>query len=275
MDNIFEFSDIKKSEETMNSTWAEFRKALVDREFCYSQINVALEKTFLKVFDQLIADQTIRSEYSVSLLELVKIRNAQFFRGAIIEPGEMVDYDRFIPKKEFIKEDRRFSPPGIEWLYLSIQDTSMTHVSPNLAQECCIKECCASNGDDFAICPFRTDVSNASLSIIDLTIGIEDSFESLNRLLDTKAQEIRSLNVKRFFETGKLLDGWKLEFETHFKLWASHTYTKLLAEQIFEPVITRNKNLNILHFNALHSTLSPAILTGLFIVVQFVKEQRT
>lgn len=40
-------------------------------------------------------------------------------RGTILGEDENPDFERFIPKTEFIKEDNRFSPSGVEWLYLA------------------------------------------------------------------------------------------------------------------------------------------------------------
>ena len=51
----------------------------------------------------------------------------------------MPEYERFIPKKEFIKNDNRFSPPGVEWLYLALGNESDIH-------QCAQAECRAHVG---------------------------------------------------------------------------------------------------------------------------------
>lgn len=49
------------------------------------------------------------------MIDVVLFRN----RGAKLKALETVSYDRFMPKAEFINEDNRFSPVGVEWLYLA------------------------------------------------------------------------------------------------------------------------------------------------------------
>ena len=59
-------------------------------------------------------------------------------RGARLKETEIPDYERFLPKKEFINEDNRFSPAGVEWLYLAVGDG-------NTRSECAKKECSITN----------------------------------------------------------------------------------------------------------------------------------
>ena len=41
-------------------------------------------------------------------------------RGTKLTTNEVLNYERFLPKKEFIKNANRFSPSGVEWLSKSI-----------------------------------------------------------------------------------------------------------------------------------------------------------
>lgn len=69
-------------------------------------------------------------------------------RGSILAETEAVDYERFLPKAEFITQSNRFSPVGVEWLYLAVSRRETR------AEECTIKECRASSGNRFGICTF-------------------------------------------------------------------------------------------------------------------------
>ena len=53
MGNIFDFSGIEKSEQTIRKTWSEFRECLANGLFSYDEIEKAKKQTFLKVYDDL------------------------------------------------------------------------------------------------------------------------------------------------------------------------------------------------------------------------------
>ena len=61
--------------------------------------------------------------YTIHRIEAVS------YTHLILKKDEMPEYERFIPKKEFIKNDNRFSPPGVEWLYLALGNESDIHLS--------------------------------------------------------------------------------------------------------------------------------------------------
>lgn len=55
--SIFNFSDISKSEDSIQRTWEEFRSALAVGVFSYNELAAAKTKTtFLKVFDDLFSN---------------------------------------------------------------------------------------------------------------------------------------------------------------------------------------------------------------------------
>jgi hypothetical protein len=54
--------------------------------------------------------------------------NTRVVRAARIKHGAPAPaYDRFIPKAEFITEGNRFSPQGVEWLYLAFATQTSLH----------------------------------------------------------------------------------------------------------------------------------------------------
>lgn len=111
------------SEKIMKRTWSEFREALAKGKFEYTDTKSALTTIFLKQFDEMFQDVG-KSKMTVEFIEC--LHNTSIGRGTVIKPDEPLDtplYDRFIPNAEFIKEDNRFSPQGVEWLYLSIGDS--------------------------------------------------------------------------------------------------------------------------------------------------------
>lgn len=60
-------------------------------------------------------------------------------RGTILGDTEVTNYERFVPRKEFIKDDNRFSPQGVEWLYLAIGTEDDIH-------QCAQAECRVKTG---------------------------------------------------------------------------------------------------------------------------------
>lgn len=133
-----DFGDVHSSEEVIKSTWNDFRDALKNREFTYEEVSKATASGFLKVFDELFMLCTDRFECSLKNVE----RNSYLKRGSILAETEAVDYERFLPKAEFITQSNRFSPVGVEWLYLAVSRKETR------AEECTIKECRASSETD-------------------------------------------------------------------------------------------------------------------------------
>lgn len=147
-------------------------------------------------------------------------------RGTILGEKESPDYERFIPKK-----DNRFSPPGVEWIYLALGNEVDIH-------ECSQAECRAKEGDRFGFCHFSFDDSSLELKLVDLTIADDISYEELNSRLEEYGQK----QVKKGIKAAKALGFVPRhtvnmdEFKRLFTEWGVYTHTKLLSEQIFEPL---------------------------------------
>ena len=108
--------------------------------------------------------------------------NGYLARGTKLKAMETVSYDRFLPKAEFINEDNRFSPVGVEWLYLAWSNDK------NLADKCTIKECRASTGNRFGICSFEINSAYKDKKIIDLTLADEMTYEDINSQLENSGK---------------------------------------------------------------------------------------
>ncbi len=192
---LFDFGDIKKSEATIKNTWNEFRVALANKTFKYDEVDSALTTTFLKVFDDLFANCCVRLERSLDVFQT----DGYLARGTKLKAPETVSYDRFLPKAEFINEDNRFSPVGIEWLYLAWASDK------NLAEQCTIKECRASTGNRFGICLFEINSANKDEKIIDLTLADEMTYEDLNAQLENSGKAYLSRCYERSMKKGRVV----------------------------------------------------------------------
>lgn len=229
MENIFDFDGVEKSELAIKKTWGEFREALSKGLFTYDEVDKAKEMDFLKSYDDLFRRHGGIDYNTLTLGSLVVERLG---RGTILNEIENPDYERFMPNKRFIKEDNRFSPPGVEWLYLAIGNDSDIY-------ECAVAECRGQRGQRFGFCHFELDTKYKDCKLVDLTIADDITYDAINRQLSDYVQtQIKKRNkmIKRLGYAPNMSIVNKKEFENIITKWGGYVYTKLLSEQIFEPL---------------------------------------
>lgn len=250
-DNKFPFineESFATSKKTMKRTWSEFREALANGKFDYDDTKSALTMTFLKKFDEWFKRLGDR-EMSVSLAECF---SGKFVgRGTVINPTEPLDtpqYDRFMPKAEFIKEDNRFSPPGVEWLYLAVGS------SEDIVRECAERECRAKSGNRFGFCGFELNSGYEHFKVVDLTIADEKSYDDINGILVSLRE--RAYNDGLRYAKLHGLAAYQSSYDnswciTYIENWFIFLYVKLMSENIFVPINTTNKKLEYAPFQTL------------------------
>lgn len=225
----FDFSNPYLSEKIIKKTWNKFRLALKNKEFEYNETSKALTTTFLNVFDQIFESCASKVECS---LESIQEHN-YLKRGAKLKEDEAVCYDRFMPKAIYIKDDNRFSPAGVEWLYLAISPDI------NLAEKCTIKECRAQVGDRFGICSFVVENAYKNSKIVDLTLADNLTYEKINSKLVEAYKWVRDNRIDRSLIQHCVSEPTKEENDFIYDSvldWALQTYLKLLSDQIFVPL---------------------------------------
>ena len=205
----------------------------------------------MKVFDDLFRNA---HQYLDKKLQDVLSAQKDVIRAARISMGEpKPNYERFIPKSEFITSANRFSPKGVEWLYLAFSPKN-SETNSN-AERCALKECRANAGDRFAICNFAIKNMASTIMIVDLSVASEYNFDSINEELENMAQEIAKremiLFLMKALETGKLPEINTREIKPAIEKWVVYTYAKLLSEQIFLPITTEDKNIMYAPFQCL------------------------
>ena len=186
MDALFDFQDPQKSEEILRITWRDFRSALAKHELQYDDTGEALKHTFLKVFDDMFDHMEGQIVRPISSL-----KGKVLLRGAKLDDAEIPSFDRFIPNAKYIKDDNRFSPPGVEWLYLAIDDNS------DKALLCAKAECRANIGDRFGSCLFEINSSFVDTVIVDLTSADDKSFRDINYRLELAGQKYKDNMIKK------------------------------------------------------------------------------
>ncbi|MBE6861473.1 MAG: RES domain-containing protein [Ruminococcus sp.] len=234
----FNFADMQKAEKAMCSTWELMREDLSKGSFAYNEIAKAKECKFLSVFDSLFVENKGFEFFEINLIDVFK--DYHIVRGTIIKDGEpMPNYERLLPKSEYITDDNRFSPKGVEWLYLAL-GSSKTDDGLCNAKKCSEAECRAKKGTNFAICFFDAS-SKSDVKIVDLTVGNHWRYEKLQKDLECAAKRIVRRETKKYLESFSKPS--TLDFIPEFRKWLVYTYAMMLSEQIFVPVDTDNKSL--------------------------------
>lgn len=245
MKELFDFSEIKKSEKTIQKIWESFRCDLASKFFRYDDIDSALDTLFLKVFNDLFSHGHKWLEK-----ELCDVLNSStdIVRAAHIKDGAPTpNYDRFIPNTKFITSHNRFSPPCVEWLYLAI-GTNIKHGTEfSLAEKCALKECRASIGDHYALCFFRLKDDYKKKNVVDLTIAMDSNYEEINKALEQHGEQIYKREVLRGIASGLTTGTVKKpdakDLIPVIEKWAVYTYARLLTEQIFLPLTTEDREI--------------------------------
>lgn len=233
MRDWIDFSGREKLEQTIEQTWIEFRDALISGKFLYSDIEMAMNEEFLWAFNDLFINHGQKERFTKSFREL-RESGVVLARGANLKDSNTVEYSRFIPAKEFIKEDNRFSPKGVEWLYIAIGETEM------IANNCTIKECKAQPGQNFAICNFKLDAAFDEKILVDLTIANEKSFDEINSNLKSQFETYIQLCVRNDGKTDVKQDIRDIVAPI-VEEWSADTYAKMISQNIFKPVDIENK----------------------------------
>lgn len=153
-----------------------------------------------------------------------------------------------MPVSEYIKDDNRFSPAGVEWLYLAIGD------SEGIVKECAEKECRAKSGERFGFCKFDINDNYKDLKLIDLTIANKMSYERINNILLEMEEKEYKRSLKYAQKHGFL--AYKLNYsdnslKNEIAKWLLYMYSKMLSENIFIPIKTENKKLEYAPFQTL------------------------
>ena len=238
------FGDISRSEKAIKDTWYDLCEALKNREFLYYETEKAKLHTFLKVFNDLFYENNGMQYLTVNVHS---IKNS-LMRGTKLSANEVLNYERFLPKKEFIKSSNRFSPAGVEWLYLALE----THI---LAVDTIKREIRVQTNERFGYCNFELNKDYSNSKIVDLTIADDYDYENLNyefnnglrRSADKKVKNI--LCGKNTIVKGKSLFG--IKEKNMVVKWAVFTYCKLLSEQIFIPIKINDAELEYAPFHTI------------------------
>ena len=237
---IFDFKRIGPSEETIKRTWNELGQALANKEFSYNDLGSALQTTYLRVFDDLLTN--CHELFDIQFSQLLSDRSC-LVRAARINTEDKIDYERFIPKSQYIKSANRFSPAGVEWLYLALGSEKLHDGELLTAERCALCECRAQKNDNFAICKFAGNDAFKNAVIADLTIADGKTYDDINLEFEQESQKYIDDQIVKILRTGQKVSERTPGIERVIKTWAATTYSKLLSQQIFVPVDSSDRDL--------------------------------
>lgn len=216
----------------INAKWELMREELLLGKYTFDDEDKAQKSKFLSEFDRLFKTEGGEKYFSKTLSDVFK--NAYLIRGTILSKAEPTpNGNRFIPNSMYIKEDNRFSPKGVEWIYLAL-GFPKNNDGKERAKICSEKECRAKKDDTFAICEFEQTGSN--IKIVDLTVGEkwtpEKQQQEINKL-------IKSQKKKYLFQpnTSDVLENHPI-----CKRNIVEAYTNIMSSELFVPLMSKNKS---------------------------------
>lgn len=225
---------------TYRRTWEEFRKALGNNEFEYFELDKAKKYTFLSVLDNVLTYEKNMGYLTRNFNELDF--HFSFCRASKIGDKEditNISFERFLPNKDFIKDDNRFSPKGVEYLYLACKTRFGMEKDYDSVIECALSEIRAEYGDTVGICEFKIlGIENMERrKVIDLTIADNKTFEEIDEELDSKMDKYISERLNNYIDKNKV-NREKLEHDcrVYIEKFLLRLYFKFLSEEIFKPV---------------------------------------
>jgi len=226
---VLDFSpdERKKAAVTFKKTWEQLKNLLANKVFSYDQTERALQTDFLKQFDDLF--QSIgKTVLSTELKDVFSSYTVG--RGTILGVDEVVSYCRFIPIANFIKHDNRFSPEGVEWLYLAIGSNNET------IKHCSESECNAQKSDRFGFCHFSLNTECGDVKIVDLTKFADENYDDFNNQLVSSIQRYKKSEE---------------QIRYGIRMWGLKTYSTMLSEEIFVPIEDSQKKVEYTPFQTM------------------------
>lgn len=191
----------------MNNNWTDFKEYIIkNRDEKIEKI--IFENHFAKNFDEVIR--------SVSLdLEVVSRNISPYYRGCgINEDIELTNFDRMIPKPEYVMEHNRMNPPNVAYIYLAANTNGKANQISTIESELRVKE-----GEFYTLCRFY---SEENLKIIDITgdDSIPMHSEDFGNYMIAKIAKNKDMEVQKVVQ--------KILANLYFNLFNN--------EEIFKPI---------------------------------------
>ena len=228
--NCYKPEDMMVAHKAIKAKWELLRKDLQVGKYTFDDESEATNSKFLSEFDSLFTTDGGEEYFSKTLSDVYN--NAYLIRGTILgETDPTPNGNRFIPNSQYIKDDNRFSPKGVEWLYLAL---GYPKTQNGKARKCSEKECRVLSGYRFALCEFETTEHDGK--IVDLTVGEKWSPEKQH-------QDIRRLIKSQRKKNPFIVETEILEQHPICKRIIVAAYANIISSELFVPLDSDNKSL--------------------------------
>lgn len=253
----FDFGKETDHISALQHTWEELRSDLQAKKYAYNDLDAVKQSTFIKVFSDAFVNHGLLSVLSVKLEKLRFDKKLNIVRAARLKDSNPVSVQRFIPDKKYITDDNRFSPPGIEWLYLSLGNTF------DDAVEGAKKECRIKDDEYYGYCNFKLIPHVDSRKVIDLTIADQLGFDRVNSEYMSKLDKISEKKVYNALYNGIVPTKPYKGFYEATNKWFAYLYALILSQGLFNPISTDDKSLEYAPFQCIANYFRSLGLNGI------------
>lgn len=179
------------------------------------------EKSFLEVFDD-IHESCISKYENIFVKKLGDLKN--LYRA---QRGKHFDnYERMIPKEEYVKNKNRWNPEGVAFMYLGFdEDIKQYDEVINFIEKTCFEELRLKKGEYVSICEFKPVKSEGKI----INLCYEDiSYEEIER----KSEEFMNMITK--VEINELLTNKKYHEEIINSMKKEEVIKKIIEKEFKE-----------------------------------------
>ena len=180
--------------------------------------DTVLEKNFLEVFDD-IHESCISKYESIFVKRLGDLKN--LYRA---QRGKHFDnYERMIPKEEYVKNKNRWNPEGVAFMYLGFDEEIKQYDEViNFIEKTCFEELRLKKGEYVSICEFKPVKSEGKI----INLCYEDiSYEEIER----KSEEFMNMITK--VEINELLTNKKYHEEIINSMKKEEVIKKIIEKE--------------------------------------------
>ena len=186
--------------------------------------DTALEKNFLEVFDD-IHESCISKYESIFVKRLGDLKN--LYRA---QRGKHFDnYERMIPKEEYVKNKNRWNPEGVAFIYLGLDEEVKQYDEViNFIEKTCFEELRLKKDEYVSICKFKPVKSEGKI----INLCYEDiSYDEIDR----KSEEFMNMITK--VEIKEILTNKKYHEEIRSSMKKEEVIKKIIEKEINEKQI--------------------------------------
>jgi hypothetical protein len=179
------------------------------------------EKSFLEVFDD-IHESCISKYENIFVKKLGDLKN--LYRA---QRGKHFDnYERMIPKEEYVKNKNRWNPEGVAFMYLGFDEEIKQYDEViNFIEKTCFEELRLKKGEYVSICEFKPVKSEGKI----INLCYEDiSYEEIER----KSEEFMNMITK--VEINELLTNKKYHEEIINSMKKEEVIKKIIEKEFKE-----------------------------------------